>query len=233
MRSYLFSILFLLSCFSSIFCTKNFVLISAPGSGKGTFSQYLVERYKYVQICPGDLFRDEIAKQSALGKRIASIVNRGDYVDEDIVCNLIKNQVNGALREEKSFIIDGFPRSALSLGYLIDLLKKHQIMKNTYFVQFVASDETCRQRVLKRMVCPNCFRVFSRDAGVYCCTNCKTELSRRSADTEDIINKRLEYFHNNIEPLIANVGLGFSIIKISSDCTHEKLEPKYEQLLTK
>jgi adenylate kinase len=97
---------------------QNFVLISAPGSGKGTFSQYLIQKYNYIQICPGDLLRAEIVAQTDFGKKIQPIVEKGEYIDEEVTCQLITKHLIIAIQQNKPFIIDGFPRTKTSLEFL-------------------------------------------------------------------------------------------------------------------
>lgn len=235
-KLYLFSIVSFLTC-SSILGIKNFVLISAPGSGKGTFSQYMVEKYDYLQICPGDLLRNEIALETDLGKHIKPIVERGDYVQEDIVCKLIEKYFNQACSENKGFIIDGFPRSITSFNFLNSLLKKKKLEKQVCFLQFEASDDVCLKRILGRLICMSCFKVYNKFSKPPkqndFCDLCSSKLSFRSADKKDIVQKRLEYFHNNVEPLI-NMAQGcYETKKMSSEISFDTLEIRYEELLEK
>ncbi len=220
---------------NSIFCINNFVLISAPGSGKGTFSQYLVEHHGYLQICPGDLFRHEIAIGSDLGIKIQPIVDRGDYVDEEIVCELIAKYVDKAKNQKKGFIIDGFPRSSVSFDFLCSLMEKYKVKKDTYILQFIASDNLCIDRILKRLVCTKCFKVYSKKAPdqkiLKSCTTCGTSLTERKADTMAIVLKRLKYFHTHIEPLIQIAEKKFKVKKLQSEQTQSSLKAQYEKLL--
>ena len=135
---------------TSLLAKNNFVLIAAPGTGKGTFSQHLVKTHGYVQICPGDIFRAEIEARTDLGKQIQPMVERGDYVDESIVCRLIGDRLSQALSVGKAFIIDGFPRSIVSLEFLQRLLEEKGVAISTLFVQFIAKDELCIDRIATR-----------------------------------------------------------------------------------
>ncbi len=231
-------ILFFVSVFSfqTLFGGKHFVLISAPGSGKGMFCQYMVKKYDYVQICPGDLFRKEIELRTDLGISIAPIIQRGDYVDEEIVCSLVKKHVEKAINQGRHFIIDGFPRSEISLLFLADLLRAYGLENECCFLQFIVSDELSAERILDRIVCMNCFRVYNR---ISCspimnnlCDDCGSFLTCRSSDTKEIIYKRLIYFHDHIEPLIEKAqAKGYLVKKINSQCSIQQLEVLYEQLL--
>jgi adenylate kinase len=217
------------------FSIKNFVLISAPGSGKGTFSQYLVKKYGYIQICPGDLFRGEIARGTKLGKKIQPIVERGEYVDENIVCSLIGKGITNAQDQAKGFILDGFPRSMVSFTFLDALLKERNLVDSTCFIQFLTSDTVCTQRIFHRLVCTNCFRVFNslteppqqKDS----CDTCDKSLSKRSADTLEIVKKRLQYFHDTIEHLMAQAATHYSTITIDGEDSIDSLKGHYETLL--
>lgn len=188
---------------------KNLILIAAPGSGKGTLSQYLTQKYDYVQICPGDLFRAEIIAQTELGRQIQPIVERGEYVDECVTCDLIAKHLIQAIQQQKPFIIDGFPRTKSSLDFLTNLLKKHNLTKQVCFVQLLAQDVTCINRIVNRQVCNKCFKVYNRQTiptlSLSHCDQCHTPLAIRTADTQQIAIQRLNYFHTQIEPLFAQL----------------------------
>lgn len=224
----------------SLFCiinTQHFVLISAPGSGKGTFSQYMVKKYNYIQICPGDIFRDEILKQTSLGKVIQPIVEAGNYINEDIVCSLIQQNLELALREQKQFIIDGFPRSHNSLNFLIEFLTKNQILNQTCFLQLQASDEICKQRVLTRFVCTACHHVDNatmiNSKNSTFCKSCGNQLTPRLGDSESVIHKRLEYFHKEIEPIINDLQQlpAINIKQLNAAQELSALEGIYDELV--
>ncbi len=194
-----------------LFSVKNFVLISAPGSGKGTFSQYLIQKYNYIQICPGDLLRAEILAQTELGKKIQPIVEKGEYIDEEITCQIITKHLVMAIQQNKPFIIDGFPRTKASLEFLDNFFKQHNLVAQVSFVQLVVNDKTCIKRIAERQVCNQCFQVYNRKTAaskaIDKCDNCQAPLALRKADTNEIAKQRLKYFHTNIEPLFHNLNL--------------------------
>jgi adenylate kinase len=215
---------------------QNFVLISAPVSGKGTFSQYMTKKYGYVQICPGDIFRKEILLQTELGKLIKPIVEAGDYVDEQIVCALMQQYIQEALDQNKLFILDGFPRSEHSLKFLIDLLSKKQILQDVYFLQMQAPDEICKQRMLSRYVCNGCGQVdnatMMESNKNPMCKSCNEALVMRSGDKENIIDKRLQHFHLIIEPLLEKLKMsGYTVKIINTVQQLSKLEKIYDELV--
>ncbi len=228
-------IFFVLICITHIQNqTKNFVLISAPGSGKGTFSQYMKNKHDYIQICPGDLFRKEILNQTELGKQIQNTVESGQYVDESIVCNIIKNHLTCIINQKKNFIIDGFPRSEYSMSYLLQLLQELEILDQVVFIQLECPDEICIQRIINRIICNQCNFVSSKDDSINepRCKQCNNTLTTRKGDSLSIAHDRLQYFHENIEPLLHKDNMAhLKIIKICSNVTLETLEFMYENLL--
>lgn len=234
MRKYVLLINLLFSPALMLYGMKHFVLISAPGSGKGTFSQYIVNKYGYNQVCLGDIFRNEIALHTPLGKQIAPIVKKGDYVDKKIVCELVEQYIGNILQANRTFILDGFPRAESSYIFLNTLLKKYNITNNVCFIQFIAKDCTCIQRITNRRVCTKCFTVYNKifhqgDT----CNKCNSKLSQRSADTKVIAKKRLQYFHKHIEPLMNRAKEdNYDTKKISTERPFNILKETYDQFFT-
>lgn len=219
----------------AVVARTHFVLISAPGSGKGTFSQYLVRKYGYVQICPGDIFRDHIRTKTPLGCRIKPIVERGDYVDEETVFELMAERLTNALDAGSSVILDGFPRSEHSFDFLDQYFRAHAGTDTLVFIQFVASDDVCIDRITNRLICPHCAAVFSTqtfaNSGEKVCAHCSNLLTTRSADTAEIARSRILYFHETIEPLMDRAAERYPVCKISTECTYEELEKIYDALM--
>ena len=98
----------------------NIILFGPPGAGKGTQSKYLVEKLNSFQVSTGDMLRDEIQKDSDIGKKIINDMNDGKFVNDEIVNNLIKNVIFDPQKKNK-LIFDGYPRS-LSQAKNLDLL---------------------------------------------------------------------------------------------------------------
>lgn len=231
-KKFLFFVLF----FSTIpiITMQNLILISAPGSGKGTLSQYLIKKYGYVQICPGDIFRDEINRETELGKKIRPLVESGAYVEEPIVCNLIADNMEKTIKENKPFIIDGFPRSEFSYQFLYEILCSKSLLKNTCFLQLMVSDQACIKRILGRLICSICAKVYNNDSAqpqkFNRCDDCETKLSARIGDTEAVVVKRLEYFHKNIEPLLKKATQQYKVRIIQAECPINELHQIYDSL---
>tara|TARA_B100001175_G_scaffold5620_1_gene4394 strand:+ start:153 stop:716 length:564 start_codon:yes stop_codon:yes gene_type:complete len=98
----------------------NIILFGPPGAGKGTQSKYLVNKLNGFQISTGDMLRDEIKKDSEIGKKIINNMNDGKFVKDEIVNELIKNVIFDPSKKNK-LIFDGYPRS-ISQAKNLDLL---------------------------------------------------------------------------------------------------------------
>jgi len=88
----------------------NIVLFGPPGSGKGTQSERIIEKYGLKHISTGDLLREEVAAQTELGKQARAIMEKGELVSDQIVIGMIRNKLEEH-REGPGFIFDGFPRT--------------------------------------------------------------------------------------------------------------------------
>ncbi len=100
----------------------NIILFGPPGAGKGTQSKYLVNKLNAFQISTGDLLREEIKKNSDIGKAITNDMRNGKFISDDIVNKLIENLISDPQKKNK-LIFDGYPRSLSQAKNLEVLLK--------------------------------------------------------------------------------------------------------------
>ena len=155
----------------------NIILFGPPGAGKGTQAKYLVKKTNSFQISTGDLLRDEIKKDSKIGKMIITDMNDGKFVSDEIVNHLIKNLIFDPQKKNK-LIFDGYPRS-LSQAKNLDLLLKESNQKiDLIFYLNVDKDEILK-RVDKRKIIEN-----------------------RSDDESDTILKRYETYMETTRPVL-------------------------------
>jgi adenylate kinase len=87
------------------------IMLAPPGAGKGTQGERIATRYGVPHISSGEIFRDEVARQTPLGKKLAAYLDRGDLVPDDLVLALIKDQVVAAAEKTGGYVLDGFPRT--------------------------------------------------------------------------------------------------------------------------
>ena len=131
----------------------NIILFGPPGAGKGTQSKYLVNKLNGFQISTGDMLRDEIKKDSNIGKKIINNMNDGKFVKDEIVNELIKNVIFDPLKKNK-LIFDGYPRS-ISQAKNLDLLltSSNQKVGMVFFLN--VNKDTVIKRIEKRKILEN------------------------------------------------------------------------------
>ena len=155
----------------------NIILFGPPGAGKGTQSKYLVNKLNAFQISTGDLLREEIKKNSDIGKAITNDMNNGKFISDDIVNKLIENLVYDPKKKNK-LIFDGYPRSLSQAKKLNELLKKSN--QNIDLILFLNVDkETIINRLEKRKIIEN-----------------------RSDDVSDTIVRRYEKYMETTQPVL-------------------------------
>ena len=131
----------------------NIILFGPPGAGKGTQSKYLVNKLNAFQISTGDLLREEIKKNSDIGKEITNDMKNGQFISDDIVNKLIENLISDPQKKNK-LIFDGYPRSLSQAKNLELLLKKSN--QSIDLILFLNVDkETILKRLEKRKIIEN------------------------------------------------------------------------------
>jgi adenylate kinase len=131
----------------------NIILFGPPGAGKGTQSKYLVNKLNNFQISTGDILRDEIKKDTAIGKQIINDMNEGKFVSDEIVNELIKNLMDDPQKKDK-LIFDGYPRS-LSQAKNLDLLLDNTNQKIDHIFFLNVNKDTIIKRIEKRKILEN------------------------------------------------------------------------------
>lgn len=155
----------------------NFILFGPPGSGKGTQSVKVAEKYNLIHISTGDIFRKNIREKTALGLKVQSIIEKGELVPDSLLIEILED----ALQQHsnaKGFVFDGFPRTIQQANDLDDLLaKKNQTVSLVLALE--VSDIEILTRLLKR-----------------------AETEGRKDDTKEVIENRIQVYNNQTQPLI-------------------------------
>ena len=128
----------------------NIILFGPPGAGKGTQAKFLVKKLNGFQISTGDILRDEIKRDTEIGKRIINDMNHGKFVSDVIVNNLIKNIVFDPQKKNR-LIFDGYPRS-LSQAKNLDLLLENSDQKIDLIFFLNVNKEIIISRIEKRKI---------------------------------------------------------------------------------
>ena len=128
----------------------NIILFGPPGAGKGTQAKHLVKKLDNHQISTGDMLRDEITKNSQIGKIIVNDMNDGKFVSDKIVNQLIKNILFDPKMKNK-LVFDGYPRS-LSQAKNLDILLKESNQNIKFVFYLNVNKETIIKRIEKRKI---------------------------------------------------------------------------------
>ena len=128
----------------------NIILFGPPGAGKGTQAKNLEKKLNNFQVSTGDMLRDEIKKESEIGKKIINYMNEGKFVDDEIVNKLMKNVIFDPQKKNK-LIFDGYPRT-LEQAKNLELLLKDSDQKIDFIFFLNVNKDTIVQRIEKRKI---------------------------------------------------------------------------------
>ncbi len=127
----------------------NLILFGPPGSGKGTQAARIAERYQLRHLSTGDMLREELRKESALGKEAKRFIDEGRLVPDEVIIGMISDQIDATANQVKGYLFDGFPRTGAQAEALDNLLE----LKGTGIARVLAlevSEDEITQRILKR-----------------------------------------------------------------------------------
>ena len=157
---------------------KNIVIFGAPGSGKGTQSEKMIEKYGLGHISTGDVLRDQIKRGTELGKTAKGYIDNGQLIPDDLMVSILADVYDSFGKEHKGVIFDGFPRTIPQAQALKDMLAKRG-HKVAAMIELDVPENELMKRLIKR----------GQESG-------------RSDDNEETIKKRLTVYHNQTSPLI-------------------------------
>ena len=181
---------------------KIIVLIGAPGAGKGTQARLLEERRGIPQISTGDMFREMKKSDTPLAREVQAIMADGKLISDDLTFQIVKDRTS---REKGSYILDGFPRTAIQAG-MLEALAEEQGKEISAILVDVPLDHL-EKRMTGRRSCPVCGEIYNihfkppKNDNV-CDFHSDTKLNHRADDTEEKVKVRLATYEENTKPLL-------------------------------
>jgi len=177
------------------------ILLGPPGAGKGTQAKRVMAETGLPQISTGDMLRDAVARQTALGLEAKRVIEAGGLVDDLIVSGIVTERI-AAPDCADGFILDGYPRNVVQAGvFEADLRPVDQIL----VIELTVDVEALVRRLRARRTCSKCGAIFNtethppREPGI--CDSCGGKLVERSDDTESVIRDRMNTYEVQTRPL--------------------------------
>ena len=184
----------------------NIILFGPPGAGKGTQAKHLVKKFNCLQISTGDMLRNEIQKNSEIGKKIINNMNEGKFVNDEIVNSLIKDIVFDKQKKNK-LIFDGYPRSVSQAKNLNILLEKSD-QKIDYIFFLNVAKEVILKRIEKRKI-----------------------LEKRSDDNISTILKRYDTYMETTKPVLDFYSKNTNFHEIDGSLEIEDITAKIDDFI--
>jgi len=154
----------------------NIILCGAPGSGKGTQSAFIANKYGVQHLSTGDVLRAEIATGSELGKQIDALISKGNLVPDDMMYGVIENYIASLPSDCKGTIFDGYPRTVAQAESLTKLLQKYGM--DAIMIDLMVDEQLLIQRLIER-----------------------GKVSGRKDDNLNTIRHRIAIYHQQTEPI--------------------------------
>ena len=185
----------------------NIILFGPPGAGKGTQAKYLVNKFNAFQISTGEMLRDEIKKDTEIGKKIINYINEGKFVSDEIVNNIIEKVISDPKRKE-NLIFDGYPRS-LNQAKKLDLLMTEFNQKIDFIFFLNVNKNTIIKRIEKRKV-----------------------LEKRSDDDINTLLKRYDTYIETTQPVLDFCNKNSNFYEIDGSLKIDEITAKIEGFIS-
>ena len=212
----------------------NIILLGAPGAGKGTQAQFLVESLGMVQLSTGDMLREAKDSGTEMGKLVADVMSRGDLVTDEIVIGLIKEKLDG--EQGAGFIFDGFPRTLAQADALSNLLTECDIDLDRV-IEIQVDDTALIKRIVGRSTCGGCGQVYHDETKPWPlngqCSICgSSDVKRRVDDNEESLKQRLMEYYKKTSPLLGYYFAKGNLISINGLLTMDEVRSTLKKVLS-
>jgi adenylate kinase len=207
--------------------SKGIILAGAPGSGKGTQAQFIVNKYKLIHLSTGDMLRAAVKAGTEIGTQAKLLMDNGQLVPDQIMIQIIHERLNKTDVIQHGFLLDGFPRTSAQANALKELG-----VDISSFIHLDCQDQTIIERIVGRRQDPVTGNIYhlkfkpppENDVEIL------KRLIQRDDDTEKTIVKRLEAFHKHIHDVVKEFSPS-QYVKINGEQSPEQVWEKIDLIL--
>jgi len=180
------------------------ILLGPPGAGKGTQAQRIAQRYQLPHLSTGDMFRDNIQRDTPLGRKAKPLMEHGDLVPDEIVLGMVEDRISQPDCSH-GFVFDGFPRTLQQAGDLERICQQYKL-KGTVVLHMVVNPALLMRRLTGRRICKaggHIYNVYERPPKKdSTCDLDGSDLIHRADDSEAVIGERLAAYNRQTQPLV-------------------------------
>jgi len=179
----------------------NLIMLGAPGAGKGTQADRVVQARRIPKISTGDILREAVAAGTEIGRAAKAILERGELVSDEIVIGIVKERL-ARQDADHGFVLDGFPRTVAQARALDQMMDGRDPL---VVVDIVVPEDVLVRRLLTRMVCESCGATaggIDGGAAAPACRKCGGRLVQRSDDNKSVVLERLSVYLRQTKPLV-------------------------------
>jgi adenylate kinase len=180
------------------------ILLGPPGAGKGTQAQRISQWYRLPHLSTGDMFRDNIQRNTEYGQKAKPLMERGELVPDEIVLSMVEDRI-AQPDCRNGFVFDGFPRTVVQADALERICQKHNL-GSTVVVHLKVEPDLLMRRLTGRRICKSCGHIYNvhdrppKREGI--CDVDGSELIHRPDDREAVISERLLAYGAQTLPLV-------------------------------
>lgn len=176
------------------------LLLGAPGSGKGTLSEYLISKHKYTHVSTGNIFRKVIDENLQYADELKQYILKGLLVPDELTNKIVKEHLNELLKQKVQIVLDGYPRTIEQANFLNNIFELDKVIYLNVDYNLLV------KRLTGRRMCSNCKKIYniyfnpSKEDGI--CDLDGSLLIQRKDDDVSVIEERMETYKTTTYPLI-------------------------------
>ncbi len=208
---------------------KILILLGAPGAGKGTVAQYLVENYDVRHFSTGNLLRNEVKRETDIGLKVKDILGSGGLVGDDIVNGIVSKNIEEVLDTGSLVILDGYPRTR-NQAVELDKMMSGSLKDEIRVLELAVDNEVVVQRISQRRVCSLCGKTYGPQDKIEACT-CGGRLVKRKDDEESVVRDRLKKYEAETRPV--SDYYADRLIRVSGEGKPEEVAQRVDEALAK